>query len=932
MNHASPALCFALATAVPVAGQGDSTIVVHLELESGSIGSGAPRHLTLSKQPPIGPKLPAGMGTPYFGTVAMADGQLAFALDANIGNPRLWVDRDFDGDLAEEKTTRLTKQASNHTRSQVVLVPYDGETDAVPIEMVFRCSVAASKPTLSIQMGVHRRGTVVLGGRLRFVAVVDGNGDARFDDAERDRLYIDLDGDGKLQSFGQKAAELIHAGEPFRIGDEGWTARVATASGRVIEFTRSKTIPPARLRRWPDSTAPEAGRKRQPPQESLKTLLQRYEDELQRPYAERNRTISLLGAVGTKAAFEALVKIADDDDESFIQNAALSALGNPAFLESCGDRLAAMARKADTRTGYALAGALYDAGHPDRDAIYLEMMKSSVSRVVMGAARYLAYSGTEAAKAAIVAVTREHSDSFTRYSAYTQGARNLPGGPPIEAVLRAASDDYGMLRTEAIKDLGVLGHPDAVKHALQASRERPMDTRLGEALCEVLGAAGNPAAVAAILGLLEDDGLDARVRKKVVEQLRLIRAPKSVDVVVKALNSRAAPVRAVAAEILAALPERRVTDALLKRAKKEKDTQVLPLLLEALGDHGDPIALALLVQRTRGRKQDEVRTAAVRGLARLGFHHDKVRAFFLTMLESRDWVDRVLALDAAKAARDGSLVAKVLKSVDHAQWQVRLATVEVLAAMRSRDAVLPLIERLDLETERRIRDAIAGALFNLTGQNLYDNSVTWRLWWRENGSTFAVPDEIPVMPERSAGGTGAGFYGIPVATERVVFVIDQSGSMSAMAQATETYKEKELNRLDVAIRETLGALAKLDKRAMVNFIMFHSTIHPWKDQLQRLGPNRKELTSRLESQQPTGGTNIYDALEIALRMRDVDTIFLLSDGSPGSGKFVATDDILRAIRRENQTRRIAIHCVSIGMESRLLRQLAEQNGGLYVSR
>ncbi len=43
-------------------------------------------------------------------------------------------------------------------------------------------------------------------------------------------------------------------------------------------------------------------------------------------------------------------------------------------------------------------------------------------------------------------------------------------------------------------------------------------------------------------------------------------------------------------------------------------------------------------------------------------------------------------------------------------------------------------------------------------------------------------------------------------------------------------------------------------------------------------------------------------------------------------------DILRAVRRENQTRRVAIHCVSIGMESELLRLLAAANGGRYVRR
>jgi hypothetical protein len=38
------------------------------------------------------------------------------------------------------------------------------------------------------------------------------------------------------------------------------------------------------------------------------------------------------------------------------------------------------------------------------------------------------------------------------------------------------------------------------------------------------------------------------------------------------------------------------------------------------------------------------------------------------------------------------------------------------------------------------------------------------------------------------------------------------------------------------------------------------------------------------------------------------------------------------VRRLNQTRRIALHCVSIGLDSVLMRRLAEENGGHYVRR
>ena len=64
----------------------------------------------------------------------------------------------------------------------------------------------------------------------------------------------------------------------------------------------------------------------------------------------------------------------------------------------------------------------------------------------------------------------------------------------------------------------------------------------------------------------------------------------------------------------------------------------------------------------------------------------------------------------------------------------------------------------------------------------------------------------------------------------------------------------------------------------------------------------------------------------------MDTILFLSDGVPGAGRYIATNDILRGVKRLNQTRRIAIHCVSIGTDSDLLRKLAAANGGQYVRR
>ena len=83
-------------------------------------------------------------------------------------------------------------------------------------------------------------------------------------------------------------------------------------------------------------------------------------------------------------------------------------------------------------------------------------------------------------------------------------------------------------------------------------------------------------------------------------------------------------------------------------------------------------------------------------------------------------------------------------------------------------------------------------------------------------------------------------------------------------------------------------------------------------------------------QEPDGGTNVYDPMEQALEEEDADTIVLLSDGRPEHGRYTDPDELRAAVNRLNRTRRAAIHCVSVGRKSRLLRRLAADNEGRYV--
>jgi hypothetical protein len=130
-----------------------------------------------------------------------------------------------------------------------------------------------------------------------------------------------------------------------------------------------------------------------------------------------------------------------------------------------------------------------------------------------------------------------------------------------------------------------------------------------------------------------------------------------------------------------------------------------------------------------------------------------------------------------------------------------------------------------------------------------------------------------------------------------------------------------------------NAVRRLSSDARINVVFFASEIDSWRKSVTQLTTaNRPALGKHLEKQEPEGDTNLWDGLEVALRDDAVDTVFLLSDGAPNVGRHRDTESILRAVRRTNQTRRIAIHCVAIGRDSDLLRRLAAENAGSYARR
>ena len=101
---------------------------------------------------------------------------------------------------------------------------------------------------------------------------------------------------------------------------------------------------------------------------------------------------------------------------------------------------------------------------------------------------------------------------------------------------------------------------------------------------------------------------------------------------------------------------------------------------------------------------------------------------------------------------------------------------------------------------------------------------------------------------------------------------------------------------------------------------------------ERSGTDPKGLVRFLKKSKSGGGTYLFDGIEAAFSDREADTIVVLTDGEVTGGKITGESAIVDAVRALNRGGLVRLHAVAIGVESTLLRRLAEDSDGRYAER
>jgi predicted nucleic acid-binding Zn-ribbon protein len=136
----------------------------------------------------------------------------------------------------------------------------------------------------------------------------------------------------------------------------------------------------------------------------------------------------------------------------------------------------------------------------------------------------------------------------------------------------------------------------------------------------------------------------------------------------------------------------------------------------------------------------------------------------------------------------------------------------------------------------------------------------------------------------------ARFAGIELSGERVIFLIDSSGSMEMLDDKTEAPKKWIEVRQTVA--KLMRSLPRLQKYQLVTFGPKYTfplgSEGKWLDYDPKTSPD--QVLKTLTAIKPSGGTNMYIAFDAAFRYRamGLDTIYLLSDGLPNQGEGLTT--------------------------------------------
>ena len=281
----------------------------------------------------------------------------------------------------------------------------------------------------------------------------------------------------------------------------------------------------------------------------------------------------------------------------------------------------------------------------------------------------------------------------------------------------------------------------------------------------------------------------------------------------------------------------------------------------------------------------------------------------------------------------------VAQAIQHEDWRIASRALSVAHCL-PHIAVFPsLIRGLEVWIERggdeerqvrRVQGEILAEFHRRSGRSLGLYPERWKKIWEANQR-----GDVKFSGEGEAGEriTQAGFFGLRPETDRVMFVLDRSGSMD-----TSFGKTSRQSCLEEAADQMANFLAQLGPKTQFGVVAFSDKTQSWHKKLRVASEaNVKKARGWVLGGGDRAGTQLRAGVLRALcidkrgkqdlKSLEADTIIILCDGATAEGPWWVSP----LMRRIGDESRVVFHAVQIGkFGDGTLEALCAATGGSYV--
>ncbi|MAI73720.1 MAG: hypothetical protein CMM01_22870 [Rhodopirellula sp.] len=324
-----------------------------------------------------------------------------------------------------------------------------------------------------------------------------------------------------------------------------------------------------------------------------------------------------------------------------------------------------------------------------------------------------------------------------------------------------------------------------------------------------------------------------------------------------------------------------------------------------------------------------------------GLHEPEVESFLISRLDSPLAGIRLLSTDVLGQFQFHGAIDALKEEISRPEYKemygYRFNLLRAFTRMNHPDAV-EFLTKIHPTLDGQLQHLIGTALESVTVSDFLGDEERFRVWLERNepAQETKAADEQEKIVFKTAGYESESmnrikfakqqYYGIDIHAQRMMFIIDHSGSM-------EDYWAG-MSRLARAKLELIKVIRELPEETEFAIMFYATSVRVWRKTLVHANEkNKLEAIAFVRRLGYGDRTNTYGALRQSLTFdQDLETVFLLTDGRPTIGETVDPEKILVDILGRNRFRHLNFNTIGIAVNPRtesFLKHLAEGSGGEY---